>query len=88
MRTAIPSTKFRKDLRKCHKRGKNISKIESVIETLLTDKELESRYRPHLLSGDWSGYSECHIEPDWLLIYRLTNSELHLVRTGTHSDLF
>lgn len=88
MRTAIPSTRFRKDLRKCHKRGKNIGKIETVILTLVTGNELKARYRPHLLSGNWAGYSECHIEPDWLLIYRIAETELHLVRTGTHSDLF
>ena len=68
------------------KRGKNLKKLGMV--TLQAGKKLERKYKPHPLSGTWSRYMECHIEPDWLLIYQLTEIELRLVRTGSHADLF
>ena len=70
------------------KRGKNPRKLGTVIKKLQSGGDLEKKHRPHPLSGNWSRYMECHIEPDWLLIYQLTQTELRLVRTGTHSDLF
>ena len=63
-------------------------KLKAVILLLLDDKPLEPRHRDHALKGDWVGYRDLHIEPDWLLLYRLTETELMLARTGTHSDLF
>ena len=70
------------------KRGKNPKRLGTVIRKLQSDGELEKKHRPHPLSGNWSRYLDCPIEPDWLLIYQLTQTELRLVRTGSHSDLF
>lgn len=88
MLNAVPSGKYRKDLRLCFKRGYNLKLLEAVIDTLRIPAPLEEKYRPHPLTGEYSGYNECHITPDWLLIYKQTETELLLARTGTHSDLF
>jgi mRNA interferase YafQ len=79
---------FRRDYKRLKSSGKNLSKLASVIDKLAAKQTLESQYRDHLLIGDYKGYRECHISPDWLLIYRITETELILVRTGSHSDLF
>jgi mRNA interferase YafQ len=63
-------------------------KLRAVILLLLDDKPLEPRHRDHPLKGDWVGYRDLHVEPDWVLLYRVTEAELMLARTGTHSDLF
>ncbi len=65
-----------------------MEKIQAVIETLAKEELLSERHKPHKLSGNWSSFSECHIEPDWLLIYRVSNGYVYLTRTGSHSDLF
>ena len=88
MLNVIVNKQFKKDLKRSSKRGKNIDKIESVVNILQSGDSLEVRYRNHRLTGNWSDYWECHIEPDWLLIYRITETDLILVRTGSHSDLF
>jgi len=88
MRSLDTAGKFEKDLVRLKKRGKNLTKLETLVEKLRLDTPLEYKNRPHLLSGDWAGFWECHIEPDWLLIYRMEYNTLILVRTGTHSDLF
>lgn len=86
---AIRTTRtFDRDLRKARKRGKNLDKLWRVVETLAKGERLAPRHRPHKLSGDWADFWECHIEPDWLLIWSLAGNALVLVRTGTHSDLF
>ena len=77
-----------KDIKLAKKRGKNLSKFWGVVERLQKVEQLEIKFRVHRLTGDWSPYWECHIEPNWLLIYHITDSNLYLVRTGTHSDLF
>ena len=82
------STKFRKDYKTCIKRGYNLELLEKAVETLRIPAPLPERNKDHALSGDWIGCQECHILPDWLLIYRVAGDELYLVRTGTHSDLF
>ncbi len=82
------TTRFEKDLRLTQKRGKDIKKLWTVVEQLLSKQSLEPRYRPHRLSGDWSDSWECHVEPDWLLIWNQDDDALTLVRTGTHTDLF
>jgi mRNA interferase YafQ len=69
-------------------RGVDLSKLKTVIEALVDQKPLDDRYRDHSLVGVWKGYRECHVNPDWLLIYRVTPDELQLVRTGSHSELF
>ena len=81
---------FRKDYKRIKKRGYDISLLETVLEQLLSEKKLEEKYRDHALVGNYAGFRECHILPDWLLIYAINNSELILTasRTGTHSDLF
>jgi len=81
-------SQFRKDYKRCCKRGYNIAALRTVIEQLATGKKLHSRFNDHALLGEFKDCRECHLEPDWLLIYQLTETEIVLVRTGTHSDLF
>ncbi|MBP7136075.1 MAG: type II toxin-antitoxin system YafQ family toxin [Sphingomonadaceae bacterium] len=88
MRTPVSSTAFRKDTKRCQKRGKDMAKLRAVILLLIEDAPLEPRHRDHPLKGEWAGYRDLHVEPDWVLIYRVTEEELLLARTGTHSDLF
>jgi len=70
------------------KRGKDERKLFVAVETLAREGSLPAELRPHRLVGSWSDFSECHIESDWLLIYDVSDSEVLLVRTGTHADLF
>ncbi|MED9781884.1 MAG: type II toxin-antitoxin system YafQ family toxin [Peptococcaceae bacterium] len=81
---------FKKDYKRIVKRGYDIALLENVIRMLADGETLPAKYRDHALTGNYSGYRECHITPDWLLIYEVRESELILVlsRTGTHSDLF
>ena len=90
MRSIEITLKFKKDARLAKKRGLDIKKLDAVIRLLCNDEVLPERYRDHVLSGEYHGHSECHIEPDWLLIYRKSADGLVLtaVRTGSHSDLF
>ena len=88
MKQVVYSTQFKKDYKRITKRGYRLEKLPSTIRLLAGDKPLPKSYRPHKLSGDYAGFWECHIEPDWLLVYEYTDNELHLRRTGTHSDLF
>ena len=82
------TSKFQKDLKRVNKRNKDLAKLWVVVEKLLSGQRLEPRHRQHRLSGTWSSYLECHIEPDWLLIWVCDGESVILVRTGTHSDLF
>ena len=82
------STKFKKDFKICVKRGYKMLLLQQAIDTLRIPTPLPAKNKDHNLSGNYSGYRECHIEPDWLLIYKQTDDELRLDRTGTHSDLF
>lgn len=79
---------FQKDLKKLKKRGKDLSKLKVVIELLEEGVSLPKRYKNHKLIGNYKNYCECHIEPDWLLIYKKTKDTIFLARSGTHSDLF
>ena len=79
---------FERDLKTATKRGKNLDKLWAVVERLVNSEPLAVRHRPHRLSGNWGPCWECHIEPDWLLIWHETEEELVLAATGTHSDLF
>lgn len=87
--TVILSTRFKKDFKLAQKRGKDMEKLRYVISVLADGGKLDERYHDHTLKGKYDGYQECHIEPDWLLIYRYVDDELllYLTRTGTHSDL-
>jgi len=82
------SNRFKKNYRLAERRGKNMDKLEKLIDLLRTDQPLDARYRPHPLRGDWNHHMECHVEPDWLLIYKVSEDTLYLAATGTHSDLF
>ncbi|MBU3948896.1 MAG: type II toxin-antitoxin system YafQ family toxin [Proteobacteria bacterium] len=82
------TTQFKKDYKRLKKQNKDLSKLRIVIEKLSSGKSLESGYYDHPLSGNWKNHRDCHIEPDWLLIYRITSEDLFLERTGSHSELF
>ncbi len=84
------TTQFKKDLKLAKKQGKNIDELFSVVEKLANDIPLEAKYRDHSLTGNYASYRECHIEPDWLLIYRKETEILVLLlyRAGSHSELF
>jgi mRNA interferase YafQ len=88
VRVPVRSGQFRRDVRQAEKRGKDVSKLRELILLLLAANALPERYKDHPLKGVWKGYRDAHIEPDWLLIYRVVGDELHLVRTGSHADLF
>ena len=88
MRIAVRSSQFRRDVKRAEKRGKNLGKLRTLLMLLLDDAELSPHYRDHPLKGEWAGYRDAHVEPDWLLVYRIVGDELQLVRTGTHADLF
>lgn len=79
---------FEKDLSLAKKRGKKINKLWPIVELLQDYRPLPEKCRPHKLVGEWNNFWECHIESDWLLIYRYVDNYLELIRTGTHSDLF
>jgi mRNA interferase YafQ len=88
MLTTRGVSQFKKDYKRCVKRGYEIEKLHDVIQSLASENGLEARFRDHALLGEYKDCRECHIEPDWLLIYLCSETELVLVRTGTHSDLF
>jgi mRNA interferase YafQ len=88
LRTPTSGAQFRRDVKLAQKRGKDMAKLREVILLLLEGKPLPSRYKDHPLAGEWSHHRDCHVEPDWLPIYKVEGADLHLVRTGTHSDLF
>jgi mRNA interferase YafQ len=79
---------FRKDIKRLQKRGKDLAKLKAVIDQLITGQVLAPEHSDHPLSGGWDGHRDCHIGPDWILIYKILDHELRLERTGTHADLF
>lgn len=90
MYTVKPSSRFKKDLKVVVKRGYDINLITNVIKLLSTGSPLPEKYKDHALTGNWINYRECHITPDWLLVYKVDEDilVLTLTRTGSHSDLF
>ena len=86
----VYSNRFKKDVKLAIKRGKNLEKLAAVIEILCSEQSVPFQYRDHSLGGKYVAFRDCHIEPDWVLIYRIENKLLQLIlaRTGTHSDLF
>lgn len=88
--TVKVTTQFKKDYKLALKRHLNVKLLEDVIAVLAMGEALPKKYKDHDLSGDWIGHRECHIQPDWLLVYRIEDNVLVLTlsRTGTHSDLF
>ena len=88
MLALVPSARFRKDVKRAEKRGKDMAKLRAILNLLAQEQPLPVEYKDHALRGDWIGFRDLHIEPDWLLLYRIENDEVQLARTGTHSDLF
>lgn len=84
------TTQFKKDYKLAKRRGLNIKLLQEIVKKLAVGEILDDSYKDHALSGKWIGYRECHIQPDWLLIYHINKDVLVLTisRTGTHSDLF
>lgn len=88
MYTPVYTKQFQKDVKRCQRRGKDFDKFKVVVRALLSGKTLSAQYRDHKLSGKLAGHCDCHIEPDWVLIYRVDGSRIIFERLGTHSDLF
>lgn len=88
MRRPSYTRQFERDLQRMLKRGKDADKLKLVITTLVDEEPLAERYRDHALVGNYRGRRECHVDPDWLLIYKLFEDEIIFERTGSHSDLF
>ena len=82
------TSQFKKDIKKQQKREKDLSKLKSAIDILLSGQDLPPKCKDHAFIGNCGGHRDCHIEPDWILIYQLREDELGLERTGTHADLF
>lgn len=79
---------FKRDLKRATRRGCDCALLENVVDQLRAGTSLETQYHDHPLRGEWRSFRECHIKPDWLLIYRTTDTEVRLARTGTHADIF
>lgn len=88
MRQIRRTTQFKRDSKRVQKRGKDFSEFRHVVEQIARGEELDPKYRDHSLHGTYKGARECHVEPDWLLIYERAETEVILIRTGTHADLF
>ena len=90
MRTFSRTSQFKKDVKRAGKRGKDLTKLKDLMDLLITGEPLPPENRDHPLRGDFAGSRDCHIEPDWILIYTLSEKDTHVCfeRTGTHSDLF
>lgn len=86
--TIIFTTQFKRDYKKIKKQKKELHKLKILIEKLVSGEKLELKYKDHQLTGEFKGCRDCHIEPDWLLIYKKTADALILERTGSHSELF
>jgi mRNA interferase YafQ len=82
------TSQFKRDIKRQRQRGKDLDKLKGVIELLISGTALPENLHDHPLTGNWKGWRDCHIEPDWLLIYKRLPEELILGRTGSHSDLF
>ena len=88
MRTPNYAKQFDRDVKRMRKRGKDLDKLKLTLAILIAEQQLEQRYQDHTLGGNYKNRRECHIEPDWLLIYKLTGNEIFFERTGSHADLF
>ncbi|MCK4469171.1 MAG: type II toxin-antitoxin system YafQ family toxin [Desulfobacterales bacterium] len=88
MRLIRRDTQFKRDVNRISKRHKDVNKLKDIIKRLANAEKLPPQNNDHQLKGTLKDCRECHIEPDWLLVYRIEGSELCLIRTGTHSDLF
>lgn len=88
MRTPTYTRQFTRDLKRMRRRGKDIDKLKSVMRVLIAGEALDPMHRDHKLVGNWKGRRDCHIESDWLLLYKLDDKDIIFERTGSHADLF
>ncbi|WP_102341844.1 type II toxin-antitoxin system YafQ family toxin [Galactobacillus timonensis] len=90
MLNLVVTNQFKRDLKRIRKQGKDLSMLQNILQMLVEEKDLDAKYCDHALTGNYIGFRECHIQPDWLLIYMINHQELILTasRTGSHSDLF
>ncbi len=88
MREIVRGVQFNRDVKLAEKRGKDMAKLRELVLLLAEEKPLSPRYKDHPLRGGWQHHRDSHIEPDWLLLYKIDGNDLYLVRTGTHTDLF
>lgn len=88
MLTPVYTKQFEKDIKRMKKRGKDLEKLKRVVRMLLAKQPLEPKLKDHALVGNWKGRRECHLEPDWLLVYKVQPEVIVFERSGTHSDLF
>lgn len=88
MKRILQTSQFKRDIKKAKKRGKDIEKLKRIVSCLVQGIPLDQKYKDHPLIGQWSKSRDCHIEPDWILIYTPRNEEIILERIGSHSDLF
>ncbi len=88
MKTLVVTAQFKRDLKRCQRRHRDLSKLTRILDLLANGQSLPAANRDHPLVGSWIPKRECHIAPDWLLVYETTPTELRLARTGSHADLF
>jgi mRNA interferase YafQ len=88
MKKVSQTTQFARDVKKMRKRGKDLAKLETIVRQLASGTSLDPKHRDHPLVGAWKPSHDCHVEPDWILIYTADDDSLRLERTGTHPDLF
>ena len=88
MRTPVYTRQFERDIKRAKKRGKNLDKFKMIARALIDGEKLDPLHRDHQLIGDFVGRRECHMEADWLLIYKLESNQIVFERTGSHADLF
>ena len=90
MLNLVVTNQFKRDLKRIRKQGKDLGMLQNILQMLVEEKDLDAKYCDHALTGNYIGFRECHIQPDWLLIYMINHQELILTasRTGSHSDLF
>ncbi len=84
----VQSSRFKKDVKRMKKRGKDMEKLKELLTVLINEKALPAKYKAHPLKGEWAPFWDAHIEPDWILIYSQQEKELLLARTGSHADIF
>jgi mRNA interferase YafQ len=88
MKAIRRTSQFKQDVKRMQRQGKDLDKLKRVLASLVEEEQLTAEYRDHVLVGQYRGTRECHLERDWLLIYEQAESEIVLIRTGSHSDLF
>jgi mRNA interferase YafQ len=88
MKAIRRTRQFKRDVKRMQRQGREVEKLKRVLEALVKGEPLAAKYRDHVLVGQYKGTRECHLEPDWMLIYEVAETEIVLIRTGSHSDLF